>query len=120
MGRLREESARPVLRDHGRRPAAARTRDRRVAADVVDHRSVPGSPQRSDWGRRVMSRRSVLAARIRALFFRRRLERELDDEIRFHLEMQAEDNERAGMDAREAALAARRKFGGTAAMKETY
>jgi putative ABC transport system permease protein len=45
-----------------------------------------------------MSRFSVFTSRLRALLFKKRLERELDDEIRFHLEMQADDNVRAGMD----------------------
>jgi putative ABC transport system permease protein len=66
-----------------------------------------------------VSRRSVLAARIRALFLRKRLDRELDDEIRFHLEMQADDNIRAGMDPREAGYVAARSFGGVMTMKET-
>ena len=35
-----------------------------------------------------MSKRSVLASRLRALFTRGRLERELDEELRFHIEMQ--------------------------------
>src|SRR5262245_57557095 len=67
-----------------------------------------------------MSRHHVVLSRLRALFTRRRLERELDDEIRFHLEMQADDNLRAGMEADEARRAARRSFGGRDAMKETY
>jgi predicted permease len=67
-----------------------------------------------------VSWRSVAGSRLRALFRRDRLERELDDEVRFHLEMQAEDNVRAGMDADEARRAARRSFGGRDAMKETY
>ena len=67
-----------------------------------------------------MSWRSVAGSRLRALFRRDRLERELDDEVRFHLEMQADDNVRAGMDADEARRAARRSFGGRDAMKETY
>ena len=67
-----------------------------------------------------MSWRSVAGSRLRALFRRDRLERELDDEVRFHLEMQADDNVRAGMDADEARRAAMRSFGGRDAMKETY
>jgi hypothetical protein len=38
----------------------------------------------------------------RGLFFRDRLERELDDELRFHLEKQVEENLRAGMSEAEA------------------
>ena len=67
-----------------------------------------------------MSWRSVAGSRLRALFSLGRLERELDDEVRFHLEMQADDNVRAGMNADEARRAAMRSFGGRDAMKETY
>ncbi|MGH9658460.1 MAG: ABC transporter permease, partial [Bryobacteraceae bacterium] len=48
------------------------------------------------------------------------LERELDDEVRFHLEMQIEDNLKAGMHPAEARYAARRSFGAIEPMKETY
>ena len=40
----------------------------------------------------------VAVARFRGLFGHKRFERDLDDEVRFHLEMQAEDNRKAGMD----------------------
>ncbi|HZO57801.1 MAG TPA: ABC transporter permease [Bryobacteraceae bacterium] len=67
-----------------------------------------------------MSWPRVVAARLRGLFERNRLERELDDEVRFHLEMQIEDNVNAGMNSREARSAALRSFGGIDPMKETY
>jgi predicted permease len=67
-----------------------------------------------------MSRATVFAARLRGLFAHKRLERELDDEVRFHLEMQIEDNLRAGMNPREARNAALRSFGGVEPMRETY
>ena len=67
-----------------------------------------------------MSWRRVWAARFRGLLNRNRLDGELDDEVRFHLEMQAEDNMRAGMDPAEARNSARRSFGGVEAMKEQY
>jgi hypothetical protein len=44
----------------------------------------------------------VAAARLRGLFERKRLERELEDEVRFHLQMQMEDNLKAGMSPAEA------------------
>ena len=53
-----------------------------------------------------------LALRLRALFARRRAESELDEELSFHLAMEAEKNRTRGVDAREAALRARRAFGG--------
>jgi hypothetical protein len=67
-----------------------------------------------------MSWPSVFAARLRGLFERKRLQRELDDEVRFHLEMQIEDNLKAGMNPAEARHAALRSFGGVEPMKETY
>jgi predicted permease len=67
-----------------------------------------------------VSRRSVFTARLFALFSRKQLEHELEDEIRFHLDMQAEDNRRAGMNQAEAGHAAARSFGGVETMKEQY
>ena len=67
-----------------------------------------------------MSWASVVAARLRGLFEHKRLERELDDEVRFHLEMQIEDNLKAGMNPAEARYAALRSFGGIEPMKESY
>jgi hypothetical protein len=67
-----------------------------------------------------MSWPRVFAARIRGLFVKDRLERELDDEVRIHLEMQAEDNRRAGMNPAEARYAAVRSFGGVEQMKEKF
>jgi predicted permease len=62
----------------------------------------------------------VLAFRVRGLFERKRPERELDDEVRFHLDMQIEDNLKAGMEPEEARYAALRSFGAIEPMKEQY
>src|SRR2546422_6335073 len=67
-----------------------------------------------------MSWTNVVAARLRGLFEHQRPERELEDEVRFHLEMQIEDNLKAGMNPAEARYAAMRSFGGLERMKETY
>src|SRR5882724_12608807 len=67
-----------------------------------------------------MSWTSVVGARLGALVEHKRLERELDEEVRFHLEMQIEDNLKAGMNPAEARYAAMRNFGGLEHMKETY
>lgn len=61
-----------------------------------------------------------LAARLRGLTTRRRLERELDEEIRFHIEMRIEDNLKSGMKPEEARRAALRDFGGVESAKEQY
>ena len=67
-----------------------------------------------------MSWASVVSARLRGLFEHKKVEHELDDEVRFHLEMQIEDNLKAGMNPAEARYAAMRSFGGQERMKETY
>jgi predicted permease len=56
--------------------------------------------------------------RFRAVFRRAEVERELDDELRFHLERETAKNERAGLDAAEASRRARLQFGGIDHVKE--
>jgi predicted permease len=58
-------------------------------------------------------------SRILALFRRRVLNRDLDAELRAHLEMAAEENRRRGMGADEARMAALRDFGGVTQVRET-
>jgi putative ABC transport system permease protein len=48
------------------------------------------------------------------------MENQLEDELRFHLEMQAEDNLRNGMNPSEARYDAARRFGGMESVKEQY
>jgi putative ABC transport system permease protein len=55
---------------------------------------------------------------IRRLIHRRSAERELEEEIRAHLEMEVEQNVADGMSPEEARLAARRSFGSVAIAKE--
>lgn len=54
----------------------------------------------------------------RALVGRRHAEQDLDDELRFHLEVETERNVRAGMSAREARRRARVAFGGAERFRE--
>ena len=65
-----------------------------------------------------MRLRQELSFIIRRLIHRHRAERELDDEIRAHLEMEIERNIADGMSPEEARLAARRSFGSVALSKE--
>jgi len=67
----------------------------------------------------VATLRSALA-RVLSLFRRRRLDADLDEEIRSHLDLLAADYERRGMRREDARLAARRAFGGVEQMKENY
>jgi len=67
-----------------------------------------------------MSWLRVLASRIHRLFINQRLERELDEELRAHIEMATEENIRRRMPLEEAQYAARRAFGGIEQTKEAY
>jgi len=58
--------------------------------------------------------------RFRNHFRRVKLEREMEAEMRFHLELETAENIRRGMSEEEAQLAARRSFGGVEQTKETY
>src|SRR6266545_1172339 len=61
---------------------------------------------------------SQLWRRLLSLLRRGRYEREMEDEMRFHLEMQIEQNLSSGMAAEEARYAARRQFGNQTWLKE--
>ncbi|MGA8030303.1 MAG: ABC transporter permease [Bryobacteraceae bacterium] len=62
----------------------------------------------------------VFISRLLALFHRRALDRRLDQELRFHLDMEAEKNRRRGMTSAAAGFAAQRAFGGPEQIKEIY
>jgi hypothetical protein len=59
-----------------------------------------------------------LGMRLRALFSRRRVESELEEELSFHLAMEAEKNRTRGLGAPEADRLARREFGGVEHFRE--
>jgi hypothetical protein len=61
---------------------------------------------------------SELWRRVLVLFRRERFDRELGEEMRFHLEMQAEENRAGGLDPTEAGYAARRQFGNVTLLRE--
>src|SRR5262252_1369532 len=58
--------------------------------------------------------------RLRAGLRRRNIEREMDRELQFHLEMETAENVRRGMSEQEARRAARLSFGGVERTKEAY
>ncbi len=67
-----------------------------------------------------MSRLREFASRVRGLFRKNRLDRDLDEELRAHLDMLVEENLRRGMTVEEARRAAKRSFGGVMQTKEAY
>ncbi len=62
----------------------------------------------------------IFASRLWGLFRRRNLDKDLEAEVRAHLEMLTEENIRRGMSPEEARYAARREFGGLEQAKELY
>jgi MacB-like periplasmic core domain len=65
-----------------------------------------------------MAMLNKIRLRLRALFFRSKMEEELDEEVRFHLEREIEENIARGMTQEEARYAAIRSFGGVERVKE--
>src|SRR5262245_19200698 len=61
---------------------------------------------------------SRLKTALRALLRRSQAERELDEELRYHIDQQSEQNVRLGMNPEEARAAARKAFGGVEQAKE--
>src|SRR5688500_18089716 len=59
-----------------------------------------------------------LYRRVRALLRSESIHREIDEEMRFHVDMRTEENLRRGMSPDEARREAERRFGGLARMKE--
>src|SRR6266567_1867947 len=66
-----------------------------------------------------MSSIHKLWARIRALFQKRKLDTEMDEEIRAHIEMRTRENIKAGVPPDHARYAALRQCGWTESIKET-
>src|SRR5919206_2011639 len=56
--------------------------------------------------------------RLRGLLRKKRVEREMEEELRFHVRMRAEENVRRGMTREEAERAAERSFGQLGRIKE--
>jgi len=66
-----------------------------------------------------MSRIRRFRNRFRALFAKRKLDAEMDEEMRSHIELQTQENIANGMSPEEARYAALRQFGHTEGIKET-
>src|SRR5215475_4695727 len=66
----------------------------------------------------VMDKLSQLWRRLLFYMRRNQFDRELEEEMRFHLEMKAQENSEAGMGPEEARYAARRQFGNQTLLQE--
>src|SRR5262249_37010797 len=65
-----------------------------------------------------MAMLNKLRLRLRAFFYKSKMEEELDEEVRFHLEREIEENIARGMSPEDARFAALRSFGGVERVKE--
>ena len=66
----------------------------------------------------LVERLASMFRQLRALILRRAVRRELDDEMRFHVEMLERDKAAQGLSAREAHLDAQKQFGRVASLRE--
>src|SRR5262245_42142842 len=97
----------------GRKQLADETENwRRLATAIEQILQASGREERSMLGK--------LFHRLRMGLRRRNVEREMDAEMRFHLEMETEENIRRGMSEEEARRVALRSFGGVERTKEEY
>ena len=62
----------------------------------------------------------VLLSRCAALFRRRKLDEDLDEELRSHIDLAVEENLKRGMSKQEARTLALREFGGITQVKERF
>src|SRR5262245_65559484 len=109
VAREREQSPCALLPHHRGGPQAARRRDRGVEPHLGG--SQPRTALRLRWSL-TMAWYHEIASSVAALFRRRRQESDMDEEMRFHLEMEAKRNIEAGMPDAEARQRARHDFGG--------
>src|SRR5262245_13719109 len=112
MGHERQQRPRELLRDHARPREASVDRITAVGADDIAREP----PARGGCMRPLRA----LLSRLSTLFAAKQLDEELDEEIRAHLDLLAEEHQRRGLSPVAARAAARRDFGGVAHMKEAY
>ena len=62
----------------------------------------------------------ILLSRCAALFRRKKLDADLDEELRAHIDLAIAEIMRNGMSAEQARIAALRAFGGVTQIRETY
>src|SRR5262249_16831141 len=117
LARHREQPARPILRAHRRRTPPARHGARRLGARVGRGRERPQSTL-DNRERYTMSILSDIAERGRALLFHSRDDRDLDEELRTHLAMEAEYLRRSGASDEHARRASAIALGGIERVKD--
>src|SRR5579863_8581011 len=67
----------------------------------------------------IVNSKMKVQSRLRAIFQKRKLDTEMNEEMRSHIEMRTRENIESGMNPEEARFAALRQFGPTESLKET-
>src|ERR1700756_4005747 len=107
MGGVGNRAQGEVLLSHVRRPGSSEARNRKL--DAVD--GSRGTDSRRGGGRTAMSW-------LQRLFTTRRMDRELDAELRNHIDLMVAQKIRSGMTEEEARRETRLEFGGLEQVKE--
>src|SRR5579862_3940676 len=109
MGRVRTGPPRAILRTDRRRPQA--TGSGKGKLGPADRRHRPGTGGSLNW--------RDLRLRLRAAIFPARVERELEEELGAHIELQERKLRQSGLSAEEARRQARLQFGRVGAVQES-
>src|SRR5829696_2914442 len=115
MGQLGKQPASQVLPAHAGRTEAARGRNEELGTPFHRSRARACRALNSSGGSPMFRNLSV---RLSSLFRRERLERELDTELRYHIDMLVEQNVARGMTPDAARREAQRVFGTVAGIKD--
>src|SRR5256884_5781357 len=113
VGRLRKQSQRQVLLTHAKGSQAASGRSRRLESNGRSNQSCAQ-------GNFMIESILALAARLLSLFRRRGLDRDLDAELRSHLDMAVEHHLAQGMNSEQARRQALLDFGGVEQARQIY
>src|SRR5262245_10246237 len=111
LGDQREQPPRAVLCDHPLGEEAAGDRNRRLDQDRRDRQSAAREP--------AVTTLRVLGSRLLGTLRSRTRDTQLNEEIATHLELLTDEFIARGLSPHDARLAARREFGGVAAIHET-
>src|SRR5262245_61219071 len=116
MGRHRQQPESTVLRDYCRRTAPARHRESRVGSYRVHHAHAPERTALAGESPMATFRESL--SRLWGTLRRRRTDSDLEEELRLHLELAADEARRRGESTQSAARASRILSGGVAQAME--
>src|SRR5438876_2106842 len=113
MAQIREQSPRPLLRTDQSGEKTTGGGEKRLGPHVRSHRSGDAFGLKT-----YMNHLRLLRFWLRSLFQKAKLDAEMEEEMRFHIEMETAANMDSGMDRDEARRVALKTFGWTESIKE--